>query len=45
MLFCFGFPPKGEARVCRRCYRINVSFWNVYPCYVNIHRTKKVTVL
>jgi len=40
-----GFPPKGEARVCRRCFGNNVPFWNVYPRYAYLHRTKKVTVL
>ena len=45
MLFRFGLLRKEKARVCRRCPRNNVPFWNVYPRYAYLHRTKKITVL
>jgi len=45
LLFSFGFSPKGVARVCCRCFKVNVPIWNVYPRSAYLHRTKKVTVL
>ena len=45
MVLLFWSPPKGEARVYRRCTRIDVPFWNVRSRYAYVHRTKKITVL